>query len=494
MQDEMIFSKDGRKLTCGEFAVASGNVFELGGWQSYLKGEDLTYAKKRDQALLYAYDFYHVTAQNVVVGYFIGYDKNMPYSTQYANAYDRVYEIIDLSVDCGELDETCGKLLLAYAKHLAKRRGCSAIVVKRVEEYFTFNRFLTEAAGAREIGEVYYLPVGRQNAEAEEASKAWEFLRAKAGENISTESLYFLKGAEFSVGESVCVRVFKNGEKITVDRQSGDIFYPDFIQNLGKRPNVNDELDRAALYHICLCMGDGDLTQMQLNVPYMCADGKTRILGAFHDQTAVLFEGEGEYVFDGKSKNKYGENVSRLSAEDEKQLLNALEREGKTKLVRNFGTVFDFVMGTVEAKTNCMPLFFKLRNLEKKEDEQTPKKGSLQRYRDLTARFLQFQSLTVTDGEKQVSVRTAGDGLIYRNERGEEGYISDADNKRIFLNRLQTIAAADWDKFYQSACDGAWRVEITFLEGEPLSFEGEGAYPLVWKRLKDLLENCERAK
>ena len=207
----------------------------------------------------------------------------------------------------------------------------------------------------------------------------------------------------------------------------------------------------------------------------------------------MTFEGEGEYVFDGQSKTQDGENVSRMSSEDEKQLLYALEQEGKTKLVRNFGAIFNFVMGTVEGKTNCLPLYFKLKSLEKR-DPEPPRQSSLQRYRELNSRFPLFQSLTVVDGEKQSSVKIDGEGLIYQNPNGESRRISVAGNKKIFLNRLQTIVAADWDKFYQSACEGAWRVEITFLEGDPLFFEGSGAYPLVWKRLKDLLQECERAK
>lgn len=494
MEEKIIFSEDGRRLTCGEMEVASGNVFELGGWQSYLGGEDLTFAKNRNQELLYAYDFYHVAVKNVVVGYMIGYDKNMPYSTAYANAYDRVYEVIDFAVDCGDLDERCGELLIEYAKHLARKRGCLAVVVKHVEEYHTFNRFMAQKMGAQEKGDFFFLPIGRRNGESGQIATGWEFIHAKEGEKITTESLYFLKAAGLSVGESVCERVFQNGDKITVDRKSGEIFYPKYIKNFGAPPNVNEELDRAALYYICLYIDGGGIEEMKLNVPYACGDGKTRVVGAFHDKTAVLFEGEGEYVFDGETKTKYGEQPYRLSKEDERELFYALEEEGETKLVRTFGGIFNFVMGTVEQKSTCLPLFIRLRNLEKKEDEETPKKSSLQRFRDLTERFAFFQSLTVWDGEKLSSVTADGDGLVYQNEKGERVRVDAAQEKKRFLNRLQTIAAADWEKFYQSPCEVAWRVEMTFSDGEPLAFEGEGAYPLVWKRLTDLLDGYDHRK
>ena len=140
MKDEMIFSDHGETLVCGKFRVETGNVFELGRWQSRLGGEDLTYAKDPDQKLLYSYDFYHVAA-DTVVGYLIGYDRNVLCDTPYAKTYDRVYEVIDFSVDCGELDEHCGELLIAYARNVARERACSGIVIKHVEKYAAFNRF-----------------------------------------------------------------------------------------------------------------------------------------------------------------------------------------------------------------------------------------------------------------------------------------------------------------------------------------------------------------
>lgn len=490
MSQKIKFSEDKETLTCGDIYIAKGNVFELGGWQSYLGGEDLTYTKNRDQDPLYAYDFISISVDKMVVGYFIGYDKNLFQATSYANIDEKVYEIIDFSVDCGDRDEECGELLLEYAKRLAAKRGCSFLALKKREEFFTFNDFCMQKLGWQETA-------GELIAKIEGVTKdeGRKLLFPKDGESVTRETLYFLKATGFTIGERVCRYSLADGEEVTVDRASGGISYPPRVEILGETSNIQIETDRAALHYLCVPLRRAGLPEkISLRKTYQSRDGKHYRLGALHGQKAVVFLAESVYRFEGEGFQKNGEKVEFGKSKEDVELLYLLDADDSVKFFRTYSVTHEFELGFATENAMFMPIESWIRKIERQNEglSLSDFKKIFRRKKELEARFSAFHGCLIEHGENRVSFSMEGKTLVFTSGTDKTLRVEDeAENLRT-VERLKDLASTDWASVCHGDCDEAWRVEFSFSEGEPLVFSGSGAYPRVWKRLLDLIDNYNR--
>ena len=92
---DLIYERDGYRIASASVC----EINEIGDWQSYLGGDEVTYAADRGAEITYACDFIALYHHKTIVGYAIAIPKNVLAPLSYANAGDRVYDILDLSID-----------------------------------------------------------------------------------------------------------------------------------------------------------------------------------------------------------------------------------------------------------------------------------------------------------------------------------------------------------------------------------------------------------
>ncbi|MBR7160588.1 MAG: hypothetical protein IKD20_06090 [Clostridia bacterium] len=219
-------------LTVGEVTVHIGDVstiHEVGEWYKFLDERDVRYISRYDLDYEYRYDYIVVLEAGVLVGYAIGIDKNVLNDRGVFSKYDRVYDLLDVGIDCEPRCEQLADVLFEYVHNLARARGCTRIKADcTIDEFQHFYSYLVDRAGMQRVGDTIFCEVADPL-----EYPCMKHLRATPTDALSTENLYYLAELGFDIGDDICSISTQIGH-ISIDRGSGIISYPPPITDEGK--------------------------------------------------------------------------------------------------------------------------------------------------------------------------------------------------------------------------------------------------------------------
>lgn len=129
-----------------------------------------------------------------------------------------------------------GKILIDHMINYARQNGYVAIEIKKEIKYSFFLDFLVRRYNVKEIEDSLYIFI--KNPKIKTADK---HLRLYDGESIEIEDIHFLRYVNFTVRKTVASFSLSDGEKITVDRKSGSVKFPQGVQVAGDGVELNDQ-------------------------------------------------------------------------------------------------------------------------------------------------------------------------------------------------------------------------------------------------------------
>ena len=122
--------------------IIDGDVssfFEIGSWYTHLDKKDITYIKDKNQNIPYASDLKLILFNDNLVGYSYGISYYKFISDDLFNKYDKVYELLDFSIDSDSYNKEICICILDYLLSLVSNKGCNKLIIKKTyEEFNTF--------------------------------------------------------------------------------------------------------------------------------------------------------------------------------------------------------------------------------------------------------------------------------------------------------------------------------------------------------------------
>ena len=462
---DLIYERDGYRIASASVC----EIDEIGDWQSYLGGDEVTYAADRGEGITYACDFIALYHHKTIIGYAIAIPKNVLAPLSYANAGDRVYDILDLSIDAENALELLS-WLFAYLCEKAKESACTVLRVKQSEANFTaFYRFCLADMRMEQGDGCLLLNLGT----APDAD--YLALLPKAGDAVGLSEMLLLFALHFSIGEEICTLFLRQG-KITVSRRDGTITYPSYVRNEGEPPSFLKETDRRALCYLAELDQSEGVAHVILHRRYTARGGQTLTVGMLHGDCAVFLGDEEGY------DAVWGEDTP---------ILHALIRDGGVRFIAIPTVGFNPETEEFSVDAPCRELSSVACSIMRVADAQHKNLIAIKGIREREKAFgVRLHTLTrfalILDGNYLIFTRA--DGVLEISD-GRRAHLLHGSADEEFLLRLSRLCFTNLKSEYKGDGKCSWRMELSFEEGDALTFRGDGDVPRIWEFVLDLYDD-----
>lgn len=445
-----------------------GTIYEIGSWNSYLDGdEDITYIRDEDESYSYSDDYVIVCCQHEIIGYSIGYAKNIIEENDDALPYFKQYEIADLSVSCGEADEDVTKELFDYLLRRAAANGCDIISIrKNYPEFTRFYSFIENAFGMKEEDGIYTLAVPNTD------KSPYKNALSHIDKGLTKSELYYLTVGKYTFEGDFAFTPYLEG-KITVDLKDGSVTLPKEYFPDAPRLNIKKEKDRTLIKYLSETSYYDDTPKVH---PKAALHGKEYVMAdALSGKAAVICV---ETSLIKKSRFARDQLLSTYSPG-----LHALYKYDSSIGVCVFSSEFDPELETIDAASTMYGIGGIIREISK---SLMGIKGGIREM--LTPAEKAFadtpERLVFSFDNHEICFSFAGDDYYVKIDDKIKKLKDGAKEK--LTETLRLLHLSSWKKEYVGDGDEEWMLRILAKDKTVFRSEGRGAYPPVWQFALDI--------
>ncbi len=465
--------------------------YDIGGWNSYLKNEDYVFQKEPDYEYSYILDEIIATANKSIIGYCIGHERILNQKQEYANAFDKEYDIYDFAVDCGDASEQVATALLRQAIAYAEHIGCSFLSANFLQgKYNTFYNLCKTAFNAKVYGDKIVIKLDCSKMPVSE-----KLLIPTATDAISREYALFLKAKKFKYNDKRFWYEAYDSIKISVERTTGEVSFDDQIKNLTGQPIVlNNKKALNLVSYIVRCY-----TESLLKPEYTAYINKT-FYGRNNEFITVDFTfAEDAVIF---YDNKGDEKATQIAKSFEN--LYCLNKNN----IRYFDVYtsffnYDLNYADYEKINSYVPA--EIQKYKKNaEIEQLPlkqRKVYFDKHIEMSYKLdeiqvLQFRIGNPFGGIRKIEFSFMGDAVQVRDNApvkklGENSCITDKNQIRKLKLKIQSLYLENWKQEYigESVLDPKpWVLTVRCIGGETFEYRGVNDYPFNFRFLIDIID------
>lgn len=208
--------------------------YDIGNWASSYSILKMGYEESSVE-MKYSDITYVMTLNKSIIGYFMAYNIVNIGENPNIPLYSKEMVVYDFAVAMRAYAKY-SKILMDYIISYANYNGYKAISFYKVEEYHFFNKFLIKNYDVKEIDDKYY--IFNENPRIRSCQK---HLTLYENDRVRLEDLYFLYDLKFDINKTKCSLKLNDNAKITVDRLTGIITFPEHVKLMQDEVILNNK-------------------------------------------------------------------------------------------------------------------------------------------------------------------------------------------------------------------------------------------------------------